>query len=172
VDHATAKEQETGHLKASLQVKEAVLANMKVTDIPFNAFLKIEEAPADSARLLQLKESPFHLNHLGTVHASVQLALAEASTGQWLMQAVPELAAKVIGVVRRVEAKFKKPMHGAVYSRATTSIDEIQRLAEPLATKGRSLIPVTVEIVDGSGNVGLVATFEWFVSSSRTDGAD
>ena len=76
-------------------------------------------------------------SHIRTVHASVQLALAEASTGQWLMQ-------------------------GAIYSLSTTSLDEIRRFAEPLATKGRSLIPVTVEIVDGSGNVGLVATFEWF----------
>ena len=91
--------------------------NMNVTDIPFNAFLKIEEASADSSYLLQLRESPSHLNHVGAVHASVQLALAEASTGQRLMQAMPELADKVIAVVRRVEAKFKKPMQGAIFSR-------------------------------------------------------
>jgi acyl-coenzyme A thioesterase PaaI-like protein len=117
--------------------------------------------------LLQLRDSPFHLNHVGTVHAGVQLALAEASTGQLLMRALPELADKVIAVVRRVEAKFKKPMRGAILSRAITSLDEIQRAAEPLATKGRSLIPVTVEIVDGSGNVGLVATFEWFAANRK-----
>jgi hypothetical protein len=115
--------------------------------------------------LLQLQESPFHLNHVGTVHASVQLALAEASSGQWLIQAMPELADKVIAVVRRVEAKFKKPVQGAIYSRAATSLDEIRHLAESLATKGRALVPVTVEIVDGSGNVGLVATFEWFAAN-------
>jgi hypothetical protein len=138
---------------------------MKIIDIPFNAFLKIEEASADSSYLLQLRESPFHLNHVGTVHASVQLALAEASSGQWLMQAMPELADKVIAVVRRVEAKFKKPMQGAIFSRATISLDEIRRSAELLAVKGRVLIPVTVEIVDGSGNVGLVATFEWFAAN-------
>jgi acyl-coenzyme A thioesterase PaaI-like protein len=141
---------------------------MKITDIPFNAFLKIEEAPADSPHLLQLPESPAHLNHLGTVHAGVQLALAEASSGQRLMQAMPELADKVIAVVRRVEAKFKKPMQGAIYSRATTSLDEIRRSAEPLAVKGRSLIPVTIEIVDASDNVGLVATFEWFAANRGT----
>jgi acyl-coenzyme A thioesterase PaaI-like protein len=138
---------------------------MNVTDIPFNAFLKIAEASADSSYLLQLRELPHHLNHVGTVHASVQLALAEASTGQWLMQAMPELADKVIAVVRRVEAKFKKPMQGAIFSRAITSLDEIRRSAEALAAKGRLLIPVTVEIVDGSGNVGLVATFEWFAAT-------
>ncbi len=135
---------------------------MKVTDIPFNAFLRIEEARPDSAHLLRLQESPCHLNHLGTVHASVQLALAEASSGQLLIQALPELGGKVVAVVRRVEAKFKKPMQGSIYSRAITSLDEIRRSAESLATKGRSLIPVTVEIVDEDDNVGLAATFEWF----------
>ena len=142
-----------------------MLVSMNVTDIPFNAFLKIEKASGDSSHLLQLRESPCHLNHVGTVHASVQLALAEASSGQLLMQAMPELADRVIAVVRRVEAKFKKPMQGAVYSRAATSLDEIRRSAEPLATKGRSLIPVAVEIIDGARNVGLVATFEWFVAN-------
>jgi acyl-coenzyme A thioesterase PaaI-like protein len=152
-------------LKAPSQVKETGSFNMNVTDIPFNAFLKIEKASANSSHLLQLRESPCHLNHVGTVHASVQLALAEASTGQWLMQAMPELADKVIAVVRRVEAKFKKPMQGTIYSRAVTGLDEVRPFAEPLATKGRSLIPVTVEIVDGNGNVGLVATFEWFAAN-------
>jgi hypothetical protein len=78
---------------------------------------------------------------------------------------MPEPADKVIAVVRRVEAKFKKPMQGAIFSRAITSPNEIRRSAEPLTTKGRSLVPVTVEIVDGSGAVGLVATFEWFAAN-------
>jgi acyl-coenzyme A thioesterase PaaI-like protein len=138
---------------------------MNVIDIPFNALLKIEKAPADSPYLLQLQESPCLLNHIGTIHAGVQLTLAEAASGQWLMQAMPELADKMIGVVRRVEAKFKNPMLGAIYSRAVTSLDEIRRSAEPLASKGRALVAVAVEIVDNSGNVGLVATFEWFAAN-------
>ena len=91
---------------------------MNVTDIPFNAFLKIEKASGDSSHLLQLQESPSHLNHVGTVHASVQMALAEASSGQWLLDAMPDRADKVVAVVRRVEAKFKKPMQGAIFSLA------------------------------------------------------
>ena len=135
---------------------------MNITDIPFNAFLRIEKPPARSPFLLTLRESPSFLNHVGTVHASVQLALAEASSGELLMQALPHLVDKAIAVVRRVEAKFKSPMMGEIFSRSTTSLDEVRRSAEALATKGRALVPVTVEIVDSSGNVGLIATFEWF----------
>jgi hypothetical protein len=135
---------------------------MNVTDIPFNAFLQIEKPPADSPFLLKLRESPSYLNHIGTVHACVQLSLAEASSGQWLVQALPHLVDKAIAVLRRVEAKFKNPMRGEIFSRSTTSLGEVRRSAEALTVKGRALIPVTIEIVDGSGSVGLVATFEWF----------
>jgi acyl-coenzyme A thioesterase PaaI-like protein len=135
---------------------------MKVTDIPFNAFLGIRETPANAGRLMQLDESPQYLNHIGTVHASAQLALAEASSGAWLMQALPELAGQVLAVVRRVEAKFRSPMTGPIYSRATTTITEVRKSAETLSVRGRAIIPVTIEIVDMEETVGLAATFEWF----------
>jgi hypothetical protein len=141
---------------------------VKVTAIPFNAFLEMEES-ADSSRLLELSDSPHYLNHVGTVHASAQLALAEASTGQMLMQALPELADKVVAVVRRVEAKFKKPMQGVIASRPVTTSDEIRQAAAPLASRGRAVIPVTVEILDAAANVGLAATFEWFAANRETD---
>jgi hypothetical protein len=144
---------------------------MNVTDIPFNAFLQIEKPPADSPFLLKLPESPSYLNHIGTFHACAQLALAEASSGQWMMQALPHLVDKAVAVVRRVEAKFKSPMTGEIFSRAATSVDQLRLAAEPLASKGRALIPVTIEIVDGSGRVGLVATFEWFCQNRDDAGA-
>jgi hypothetical protein len=138
---------------------------VNVTEIPFNAFLEIERLPDDSSFLLKLRESPSYLNHIGTVHASAQLALAEASSGEWLMQARPDLADKTIAIVRRVEAKFRNAMRGEIFSRSATSLDDVRRSAEPLASRGRALIPVTVEIVDGCGNVGLIATFEWFAQN-------
>jgi hypothetical protein len=144
---------------------------MNVADIPFNAFLKIEKPPAGTPFLLKLRESPSFLNHVGTVHASVQLALAEASSGEWLMQALPHLVDKAVAVVRHVEAKFRSPMMGEIYSRPTTSLDEIRLAAKPLAGKGRALVPVTIEILDGAGSVGMVATFTWF-SQKREKDAD
>ena len=137
---------------------------MNVTDIPFNALLQIEK-PGDSTFLLKLRESPSFLNHIGTVHACVQMSLAEASSGEWLVQALPHLVDKAVAVLRRVEAKFKSPMRGEIFSRATTSLDEVRRSAETMAGKGRAIIPVTIEIVDGSGSVGLAATFEWFAQN-------
>ena len=56
-----------------------------VTELPFNSFLGIQIA-ADPAHLLRLPSGQQYLNHLGTVHASAQLALAEASSGEFLLR--------------------------------------------------------------------------------------
>ena len=50
---------------------------MDVTDLPFNALIGIERAEANNA-LLRLPSDTRYLNHLGSVHASALLALAEA----------------------------------------------------------------------------------------------
>lgn len=135
---------------------------MDVTQIPFNQFLGIKKAADTATHLLEIGDSVSYTNHLGTVHASVQLALAEASSGEFLLHTLPEFGDKVLAVVRRVEAKFKNPMQGPVFSRAATPEADLKRSAEALSTKGRAILPVTIEIVDTAGTVGLVATFEWF----------
>lgn len=135
---------------------------MNVTEIPFNRYLGMRQTQDGSGKLLELDDSPSYLNHVGTVHASAQLALAEATSGEILLRALPELAGQAVAVVRRVEAKFRNPTRGRIYSRAVTAVTDVQQSADPLSTKGRAIIPVTVEIVDQSGAVGLLATFEWF----------
>ena len=140
---------------------------MKVTEIPFNQFLGIQPAESGSAALLSLHDGPQYLNHVGTVHASVQLALAEAASGEFLLRTLPELEGKVLAVVRRVEAKFKKPMKGRILARASLSQSDLRLAAEPLAGKGRAIVPVGIEIVDDQGEVGLIVTFEWFIQKNR-----
>jgi len=87
-----------------------------VTELPFNSFLGIQTA-AEPARLLQLPSDKHYLNHLGTVHASAQLALAEASSGELLLRHFGS-AQGIVPVVRRLEAKFRRPANGVVTSTA------------------------------------------------------
>ena len=134
---------------------------MNVPDIPFNQFLGIRTARS-GVLSLGIGRLALALEPLGHGPCRAQMALAEATSGQCLLAALPELEGQAVAVVRRVEAKFKSPMKGAIFSRAVTAASEIRTSAEPLSTKGRAIIPVTVEIVDRSGAVGLVATFEWF----------
>lgn len=131
-----------------------------VTELPFNNFLGIEQA-TDPSQVLRLPAGTRYLNHLGTVHASAQLALAEASSGEFLLRALGS-SANVVPVVRRLESKFRKPANGALTS--SVSVPQgLDQLHVDLAAKGRSLITVVVELHDESGAHTLSASVEWFI---------
>ncbi len=71
---------------------------------------------------------------------------------------------KLFPVVRRLEAKFRKPARGRVCARAPVAIQEVERWSAKLAGRGRVLAPVTVEVVDAAGVIVLSAVVEWFIA--------
>jgi acyl-coenzyme A thioesterase PaaI-like protein len=135
-----------------------------VIEIPFNAFLGLETA-ADPTGVLRLPADEKYLNHLGTVHASAQLALAEATSGEFLLRKFGQTAG-VIPVVRRLEAKFSKPAHGPLTSRVTTPEEDLARVETELAAKGRALVGIGVELFDEAGTRTFSAVVEWFLARS------
>jgi hypothetical protein len=140
---------------------------MDITAIPFNRFIKLARPDGDADFVLQLEDSTDYENHLGTVHASAQLALAEATSGELLMQRFPELGKNVLAVVRRLEAKFRKPLKGKVLSKGTIPQEAAEKLIEQLQTKGRGSISVEVEIIGTDGATGLSCTIEWFAQRQK-----
>jgi acyl-coenzyme A thioesterase PaaI-like protein len=139
---------------------------MDVTLLPFNRLVGLEKAPIGSGFLLCLPSSPNYLNHLGTVHATAQLALAEASSAEFLLQRFGG-AAGVAPVVRRLEAKFRKPANGRIFSRATADESEVAKLTSDLEAKGRAQVSVSVEIVDENRVVAMTAVVEWFIAKGK-----
>jgi len=133
-----------------------------VTELPFNSFLGIESA-TDPAQLLRLPSGPQYLNHLGTVHASAQLALAEASSGEFLLRDLGSDSG-VIPVVRRLESKFRKPANGSITSTVSAPPETLDQLRADLAAKSRAIVSVPVELHDEYGTHTLSATVEWFIS--------
>jgi acyl-coenzyme A thioesterase PaaI-like protein len=130
-----------------------------VLELPFNQLLELQLAD-DPVKVLQLPAGPQYLNHLGTVHASAQLALAEASSGEFLLKAIGNVTG-IVPIVRRLEAKFRKPAQGTLVS--SVSVPQgIESLRAELETKGRALISVQVELHDKSGAHTLSASVEWF----------
>ena len=132
-----------------------------VTELPFNRFLGLETA-SESTRLLKLPAGAQYLNHLGTVHASAQLALAEASSAEFLLRAFGSTSG-FVPVVRRLESKFRKPANGAITATVTTPPQILEQLRDDLASKGRAMVNVAVELYDESGAQTLSASVEWFV---------
>lgn len=137
-----------------------------VTELPFNTFVGIEAA-AEEGKLLRLPAGGQYLNHLGTVHASALLALAEASSGEFLLRHFGS-SEGIVPVVRRMEAKFRKPANGRVSSRAGAPPEALERLGADLGGKGRAVISINVELHDESGAQALTAAVEWFIQ--RLDG--
>ncbi len=140
---------------------------MDVTKLPFNAFLGIKSSKEENF-LLELDYADHFLNHLGTIHASVQFALAEAASGEFLLRTFSAHTANIIPVVRKAEIKFRKPAEGKIITKAKMDEKEKDRVRDELTQKGRSLIPVIVEVYDGHKNLTLQAEFEWFVQKQET----
>jgi acyl-coenzyme A thioesterase PaaI-like protein len=138
---------------------------MNVTELPFNSFLGIEIA-SEPSQLLRLPSGERYLNHLDSVHASAQLALAEASSGEFLLRHFAS-ADGILPVVRRVEAKFRKPANGSITSSASATPEALAQLDAELSSKGRSLISIAVEVHDETGAHTLSATFEWFIQRDK-----
>jgi len=133
-----------------------------VTLLPFNRFLGLEPAAPDSGFLVSLPGLPQYTNHLGTVHASALLAVAEAGSGELLLRHFVDVSGYV-PVVRRLEAKFRKPAASRISARASVAAGEFERLKRDLELKGRAQISVDVEVVDEGGVVVLDAVVEWFI---------
>ena len=73
----------------------------------------------------------------------------------------------LVAVVRRVEGKFRKPAEGRVSARASVAADEVARWSAELASRGRVLASVSVEVVDAPGKVVLSAAIEWFIAKQE-----
>jgi len=138
---------------------------MEVTEIPFNIYVGIRDMGDGT---LQLRESDDLRNHLGTVHAGAQFSLAEAASGAFLQERFPELAGKVVPVVRASEIKFKKQANGTLKALASVSDEAVEKFMGQFDKKGRGLITVIVEIKDAEGTLTSAAKYDWFVQ--RMDG--
>ena len=132
-----------------------------VTTLPFNRHVGIQKSSTGEG-LLELPSGEQFLNHIGTVHAGAQLALAEACSGEFFLNALANETG-IVPVVRRVEAKFKKPANGRVIAKINTSLTIIDQSLAELAAKGRCLLTVHVEVYDEQGQHSLSSNFEWFI---------
>jgi acyl-coenzyme A thioesterase PaaI-like protein len=135
---------------------------MDVTQLPFNRLVGLEAAAGDDGFLVCLPNGPQYGNHLGTVHASALLAVAEAGSAAFLARQFGP-GDGFVPVVRRVEAKFRKPAQGRICARCRVGAQELERWPAELAARGRVLAPIPVEVVDAEGVIVLSAVVEWFI---------
>ena len=134
---------------------------MDVTAIPFNKFigLEISDRP-DYLMMLPARER--FMNHIGTVHASALFALAEATSGLFLLQEF-EGRTDLGSVVRKVETRYRNPAGGAIYSAAALAGGK-EALSKDIEERGRGFINVVVDLFDADKKPVMRSEFEWFVT--------
>ena len=143
---------------------------MHVTDLAINKTLGMQLASPGSGHILEMPETPLVLNHVGTIHASVQFALAEASSGEFLLRHLGDAQSHVFAVLRTAEVKFRKPAHGSLRAAARFAEGTGAALSEELAARGRALTSVQVEVSDTQGVVTMTGRYDWFLERRTNAG--
>ena len=134
-----------------------------ITQLPFNRDSGMQRSDRSDAIFMYPADARY-FNHLGTVHAAVLFTLAEATSGEFLQQQFASLDTPLGAMVRRAETKYRRPAHGAVYSRASANAADLLSLPDQVQRRGRASITVQIEIIDAADVVVTTATFEWFVA--------
>ena len=137
---------------------------MKATDLALNQLLGIRAAPAGEAHLLEMPFTQQLHNHLGTMHAAAQFALAEAASAECLQRNFGELTGRVFAVVRAVEVKYRAPARQDLL--AFGSPDERTRagLRVELASRGRATAVILIDLKDRAGTLTFHGKFDWFIT--------
>jgi acyl-coenzyme A thioesterase PaaI-like protein len=139
------------------------LIMISVLNLPFNQLIGIEPALVDSGYQLILADKQCYTNHLGTVHASALLSLAEAVTGHFLNHRFGN-EGTFIPVVRRLNAEFSKPAKGAVYAKVDVSEEEVNQWLFLIRNKKRFIIAISFEVHNEEKQTVLSGKAEWFIT--------
>ena len=135
---------------------------MEVTNIPFAKHIGIERKEEGT---LKLESTEVVQNHIQSIHASAQFALAETQTGLFLQLEFPELEGKVVGLLRGATVKYKNPARTSIYAVASIEDETKEKFLTQFMRKGRASIMVKVEVLDVEDVITMQGEFTWFVQN-------
>jgi acyl-coenzyme A thioesterase PaaI-like protein len=133
---------------------------MDATAVPFARLIGLRR---NATGQLELPFSAVVHNHLGTVHASAQIALAETASGDLLVHLFPEWVGKVVPIVREARAKFRKPATGTLTAHPAIADELAGQFREQMDKKGHASLTIEVELLNREGEVTCRAAFDWFI---------
>ena len=133
---------------------------MDVTHIPFTKHIGIEYKNKSTLKL-ELTEAV--QNHIQSIHASAQFALAETQSGLFLQEAFPEYVGKVVGLLRGSTVKYKSPAITSIIAKATLNKKIKEKFILQLERKGGATIDIDVTILDEENVLTMQGMFTWFV---------
>ena len=132
---------------------------MEVTEIPFVKHIGIEQEGSQ----LALSSSYELGNHIGTIHASAQFALAETQSGLFLQEEFSDIEGEVLPLLRSSTVKYKSPATTKLKAVAIVSNEVKEKFKEQFLKRGRATIAVEVKLLDSADVITMVGEFVWFV---------
>lgn len=131
---------------------------MRVSDLPFNKHIGIHEHNG----VVTVPVKDLHMNHLGTVHATAIYGVAEAGSGQFIIEYFGDEFPDAIAVTRVGTIKYKSAAHEDIFAEVTDSQPTPHRALDRLRNKGAAKIAVEVS-VRSNNEIVAIATFDWFI---------
>ncbi|UCG59517.1 MAG: YiiD C-terminal domain-containing protein [Phycisphaerales bacterium] len=131
---------------------------MRVSDLPFNKHIGIEDH--NGAVTIPVKE--LHMNHLGTVHATAIYGVAEAGSGQFIIDNFGGEFPDAVAVTHVGTVKYKSAAKDDIFAEVTNSQPDPRQALDRLRQKGAAKIAVEVSVYSGNETVA-TATFDWFM---------
>jgi acyl-coenzyme A thioesterase PaaI-like protein len=142
---------------------------MDVSTLPFNKHLGLSISPTDGKPTVILQPRAHHLNHVGTIHATVIYGVAEAASGHCLLARFPSLVDTFVAVLRNSSAKYRRPAspHGDVVAWGTLSDESAVKFYERLTSRGRASVDIDVSVAQNDAEV-FTGKFNWFVAAKES----
>lgn len=134
---------------------------MNVLDLPFIRYLGLEMSDIGE---LSLRVSDQHKNHLGTVHATVLYGIAEACSGQAMIDALIDPYPNALVVIRNGTIKYRSAARGDISARVKKTDPLPDNLLVRLKEKGAAKCQVEVETRSGNELVA-IASFDFFIKT-------
>ena len=140
---------------------------MLFPDLVLNRFIGIRGAPDGSGHVLEMPLAQSVVNHLGTVHAAAQFALAEAASAELLLRRFATLSGNVVAVVRSAAVKYRKPAKSLL--RAFARLENPAAEAElpiDVERRGHATVQVRVELIGEDGRNTFIGEFGWHIAKA------
>jgi len=141
---------------------------MDVSALPFNKRLGLGVRFLDDRSVIVLDPSGDHLNHVGTVHATVIFGVAEAASGHFLLARFPHLVDSSVAVLRTTSTKYRRPgsPEGEICARGSLPGKSADRFLDKLTSRGRASVDIEVTVVQNDNEL-FTGTFGWFVARDQ-----
>jgi acyl-coenzyme A thioesterase PaaI-like protein len=133
---------------------------MRVSDLPFNKHIGLQ----DHNGVVTIPVKDWHMNHLGTVHATAIFGVAEAGSGRFIIENFGDDFPHALAVTRMGTVRYKSPAGEDIMAEVTNSKPDPHQVLERLRKKGAAKIAVEVSVIS-KNEIVAIATFDWFIKN-------